>query len=175
MSAVFTLDDDAPHLVARPVASLDTLARHLMAFRLHGKTTAAMVARLDAYLDRLDAIPVDDWCRWQDGAGRWLALRCGPFTRPPPPHLWPWRTSLAAWTTQGYPLAVRAREAYLRLDRAGQRAAQGRWGPLRGPERGMDFSPLWRYGTPVDRLGALDRRAEQLRVRVMTVLGREVA
>lgn len=174
--ATFALDVEEPApLVAVPAAALDALARHLTAFRLHGRTTAAMVARLDGHLDRLAALPVGDWCRWQDGAGRWVVLRCGPLGRPPPPHLWPWRVALAGWVQAGYPLAVRAREAFLQLDSAGRKAAQSRWGPLRGPERGMDFRPLWEFGTPVDRLGALDRRAGQLRVRVTTVSGREVA
>ncbi len=172
--ATFTLGDEEPRpLVVVPTASLDVLARHLMAFRLHGRTTAAMVARLDGYLDRLDAIPVDEWCRWQDGAGRWLALRCGPLTRPPPPHLWPWRVPLADWTTRGYPLAVRCRAAYLALDRNGQRAAEARWGRIRGPEGGMDLSPLWALGTPVPALRALGQKAERLRVRTLKGAGYE--
>lgn len=171
--AVFTLDDEAPPLVAVPAVPLDRLASALMRFRLHGRTSAAMVARLDGYLDRLAAIPVGDWCRWQDGAGRWLALRCGPLTRPPPPHLWPWRLPLAAWTTQGYPLACRCRAAFLRLDKAGQRVAQDRWGRLRGEEGGMDFGPLWRLGTPVEAIRALDDKAEQQRVRTMRGAGYE--
>jgi hypothetical protein len=171
MTATFMMDD-APPVIVDPAASLDALSRHLLAFRLYGRTTVAMVARLDGYLDRLEAIPLAEWCRWQAGAGRRLALSSGPLGSPPPPHLWPWRLPLAGWTTRGYPLACRCRDAYLRLDRGGRCAAQARWGPLMGPEGGQDFRPLWRLGCSVDRLAALDGRAERLRVRTLDGLGR---
>lgn len=171
-TAVFLLDDEtSPPPVAVPAAALDALARHLLAYRLHGRTAAAMVARLDGYLDRLDAIPLGEWCRWQDGAGRWLRLRHGVLSRPPPPHLWPWRATLATWVVAGYPLAVRAREAYLALDRGGRCAAKARWGPFVGPQGGADLSPLWCMGTPQAAIDALDRRAERLRVRTLEGLG----
>lgn len=141
----------------------------LAAFRAHGATAAAMVARLAALLDRLDAVPVADWARWCAGVDLYMALRRGTVPHPIAPHVWAWRCDLRTQQFDAFPLVIRCRAAYLALDQAGRRAAEGRHGRLHAG--GQDFSPLWRLGWPQDAVRGLDQRAGAMRADVVPLFG----
>lgn len=157
-----TVATEAPPIV---VADLDQLARHLAAWKLHGLTARQMIVRLDGFLDTLDALSDADAYRWVKGAQLYTMLRYGPLTTPVAPHTWPWAHGVKGWLYQGHHTLIVARGALLALDRGGRLAAERRWGTL--TEGGLRCEGLLRYGWPVDRLAALDRRAVALRVDII--------
>lgn len=111
--------------------------------RLHHLTATRLIAALDRHLTHLDAIPLEDWARWDAGSSVYLWLRYGPLPPVTPPW-WPWRHTLRGWLHQSYALAVQLRGSH------------------------DDRAALWRLCWPVTACEALDTRAHTLRVDLST-------
>lgn len=111
--------------------------------RLQHLTATRLIAALDRYLTHLDAIPLEDWARWDVGNSVYLWLRYGPLPPVTPPW-WPWRHTLRGWLHQSYALAVQLRGSH------------------------DDRAALWRLCWPVTACEALDTRAHTLRVDLST-------
>lgn len=121
--------------LALPSPELDAA---LADFRAHGDVARAMIARLGALLDRMDALPMGDAAGWATGQARYLGLRYGPLPRPLPPGAWPFPATLRDWQHRGWALAIRCRGT------------------------GMADADLWASCWPQAETDALDRRAGAL-------------
>lgn len=146
-------------------AAYAALGDALAAFRAHGETAGAMIARLGAILDRLEALPHEDGGAWSLGVARYLACRYGPLPRPLPPGAWPWGVALRAQQMAGWGVAIVCRQAYRALSAGQRERADADYGPLTDA-RGSD-NPLWVGCYPQREEEALDRRAAALGVDVL--------
>ena len=156
-----------------PVDSLEPLAATIDAFRAHARLAAAMVARLDALIDRCVAIPTAEWGRWVAASALYAKLRRGSVPVPIAPHVWPWRLDMRTVEVDAFPLIIRVRDAYSRLDGVSKIAATRRFGTLHNG--GQDYTPVWTVGAwPRQAIRDLDTKASVVKldiVPLMTVNG----
>lgn len=156
-----------------PQADLAPLIAALDAFRRHAALATAMVAKLDALITRCEAIPVSEYDRWLTASLLYAALRRGTVPTPIAPHVWPWRTDLRTVEVNAFPLIIRVRDHYSRLDTHARTVATRQLGTIHNG--GIDYTPVWLLGGwPRDALKALDDRAALARldiVPLMTVTG----
>ncbi len=160
-------------LIPGNASTVEELAATIAAFRDHAALAAAMVARLDALIDRCAAIPTAAWDRWVSAQALYRNLRRGTVPSPIAPHVWSWRTDLRTTQVDAFPLLIRVRDAYSRLDGVSKVAAARRFGTLHNG--GVDYSPVWAVGGwPRQALRDLDTKAATVKldiVPLMTVNG----
>lgn len=150
-------------------ATLDELAAHLAAFKDHARLAVALVAQLDTLIDRCTAIPTAEYARWLTGAALYRELRRGTVPHPLAPHVWPYATDLRTVQMDAYPLLIRVRDAYSRLDGASRIAAAQRFGTIHNG--GVDFSPVWTVGGwPTQAIGDLDAKAATVKLDIVPLM-----
>lgn len=154
-------------------ATLDELAAHLAAFQDHARLAVALVAKLDALIDRCNAIPTAEYARWLTAQSLYRELRRGTVPRPLAPlapHVWPYASDLRTVQMDAYPLLIRVRDAYRRLDGVSQVAAAQRFGPLHNG--GLDYTPIFiAGGWPKQAIQDLDTRAAAERLDIVPLMG----
>lgn len=160
------VQDELPLLSA---SSLDPLIAALANFRAHAAVATAMVAALDHLIDRCATIPTEEWDRWGRAEALYRALRRGTVPRPLAPHVWRWRTDLRTAQYDAFPLLIRLRDAYSKLDGPSRSRATARLGAIHGG--GIDFSPCWELGGwPTQGIRDLDTRAAVARLDIVPLM-----
>ncbi len=151
------------------VASFDTLAATIAAFRDHAALAAALIAQLDGLIDRCAAIPTAEWARWVAAQALYNSLRRGTVPSPIAPHVWLWRTDLRTVQVDAFPLLIRVRDAYARLDQSSRRIAARRFGTIHNG--GQDYTPVWRVGGwPTQALRDLDAKAATAKLDIVPLM-----
>lgn len=160
-------------LIPGNASTLEDLAATIDALRDHARLAAAMVATLDVLIDRCTAIPTAEWGRWCMAQTLYNTLRRGIVPHPIAPHVWPYATDLRTVEVNAFPLLIRVRDAYSKLDGVSTMAATRRFGTLHNG--GIDFSPVWAVGGwPRHAIRTLDTKASVAKldiVPLMTVNG----
>lgn len=172
--ATFLLTDELVQHGAQETAderAYRALAESVAAFDAHGAVAAAMIAKLGAVLDRIEALPLDDAAGQIALAGRYLACRYGPLPTPRPPGAWPWRDSLRGWHMAGWGVAIVCRQAYRILGREQRGQAVEDFGPFTDADN--SDNPLWSCHFPATEELALDDRAARLGIDVRAKQERE--
>ena len=148
---------------------VSALATAIVSFKAHAALAAAMVAKLDTLIDRCAAIPTAEWQRWVAAQALYNNLRRGTVPSPLAPHVWPWRTDLRTVQVDAFPLLIRVRDAYGKLDGVGKIAATQRFGTLHNG--GQDFTPIWAVGGwPTQALRDLDTKAATVKLDIVPLM-----